>query len=318
MSEKKHVVLRPPIRTKYAFKKLKYCRHCGNYTVLEEKDCAVCGKNGLYAIEARAMELAKRAFRTDRLLALLLALVALLFSQTFVQMLIVTGTGLILIPLLFFLQRRALEYQISFQLGKLFEQERDTIVQGLIRNLETATAEQNEGRSYEMTREVATLIRDDHIRKLQLILLQSFVLRKDMELELEPLIVNDFFPPLAEYIGELSKIKRELIKERAIRYIVKYEQPILTMERGEEILSGVAGAAVRLKQYVLTYSDFIARYAQNLPKDRFYRLYRMISQSPSQGFSEQLLAETYRIYQEKYQWDADFQQIKVRSSNYDV
>ncbi|MMZ69378.1 hypothetical protein D1872_322080 [compost metagenome] len=85
------------------------------------------------------------------------------------------------------------------------------------------------------------------------------------------------------------------------------------MEKGEEILTGVAGAAIRLKHYVLAYSGFIARYARKLPKDRFLRLYRMLAESPGLESGE-LFAETARIYEEKYQWDADFQQLKPRST----
>ncbi|MNJ63027.1 hypothetical protein D3C77_588910 [compost metagenome] len=138
-----------------------------------------------------------------------------------------------------------------------------------------------------------------------------------MELELEPLLLENFDPELAAYIGELTKIKRELIKDRTFKYIIKYEQQIITMEHGEDILAGVAGAAVRMQRYVLAYAGFIARYARRLPKDRFLRLYRIIAEHPGLDWGE-LKAETTRIYEEKYQWDADFQQIKPRSTIHDV
>ncbi|MNM97719.1 hypothetical protein D3C81_1102310 [compost metagenome] len=134
-----------------------------------------------------------------------------------------------------------------------------------------------------------------------------------MELELETLLLEDFDPELASYIGELTKIKRELIKDKTFQYVIKYEQQILAMDNGKDILAGVAGASIRLKRYVLAYSEFIARYARKLPKDRFLRLYRMLAESPGLEWGD-LLAETARIYEEKYQWDADFHQLKPRST----
>ncbi|RRJ67520.1 hypothetical protein EHV15_11665 [Paenibacillus oralis] len=276
----------------------------------------MCGKSGLIPVAEKARQAARRTQHNDLLLGLFLTLLAVLFSQTFQLMAISAAAGILLSGLLYWVHRKTLHSRISLELSELFRRDRDKIAAGLVRNLETAAAHEEEVRSYEMMREVAVIVRNDHIRKLQLILLQSFILRKDMELELTPLLLQDFDPDLASYIGELAKIKRELIKDKTFQYVIKYERQILDMEHGDDILAGVAGAAVRLKRYVLAYSDFIARYARKLPKDRFLRLFRMIADSPDLDWGE-LMAETARIHLEKYQWDADFQQIKPRSAAYD-
>lgn len=317
MNKKKTIILHPPIKTKYAYEKLRCCKYCQSYTVLNEEKCSSCGKSGLRPVLEKARYTAKRAQYNDLLLALFLTLLAILFSQTLQFIAISAVAGILLIGLLYFVQRQALDSRISIELSKLFQRERGEIAAGLFRNLETAVQHEEEGRSYEMIRDIAVIVHNDHIRKLQIILLQSFVLRKDMELELEPLLLEDFDPELAAYIGELTKIKRELIKDKTFQYVIKYEQHILAMERGEDILTGVAGATTRLQRYVIAYSEFIARYARNIPKDRFLRLYRMIAESPNLDWGV-LAAETLRIYEEKYQWDADFQQIKLRSTIYDV
>ncbi|MEK5161813.1 hypothetical protein NYE69_05675 [Paenibacillus sp. FSL R5-0527] len=316
MNKKKTVILHPPLKTKYAYEKLRCCKYCQSYTALNEEKCTACGKTGLIPVTQKARQAARRAQHNDLLLGLFLTLLAILFSQTLQLMAISAATGIMLLGLLYFVHRKTLHSRISVKLNELFHRDRDKIAAGLVRNLETAVAQEDEGRSYEMMREVARIVQNDHIRKLQLILLQSFVLRKDMDLELTPLLLEDFDSDLAAYIGELAKIKRELIKDKAFQYVIKYERQILDMERGEDILAGVAGAAVRLKRYVLAYSDFIARYARKLPKDRFLRLFRMIADSPDLDWGE-LMAETARIHKEKYQWDADFQQIKPRSAAYD-
>ncbi|WP_234404786.1 hypothetical protein [Paenibacillus bouchesdurhonensis] len=317
MNKKIRITLRPPIKTNYAYEKLRCCKNCHNYTVLGEDICTICRKSGLRPVAELASRAAKRSLINDLLLTLLLTLIAILFSQTFQLMAISAVSGIVLMAVLYVAQRKALISRTSIELGKMFIRDRERITEGLVRNLEIAAAQDNEARSYELMREIAVLIRNDHIRKLQIILLQSIMLRKDMELELEPLLLENFDPELAAYIGELTKIKRELIKDRTFQYVIKYEQQIRAMKDGEDILAGVAGAAVRMKRYVLAYASFIARYARKLPKDRFLRLYRIVMENPGSNWGA-LKAETARIYEEKYQWDADFQQIKPRSNIHDV
>lgn len=317
MNKKIRITLRPPVKTNYAYEKLRCCRNCRSYTALGEENCTICGKSALRSIEEHARHAAKRSLINDLLLALLLTLIAILFSQTFQMMTISAVSGIVLIAVLYAVHRKVLVNRATFELSKMFVRDRDRIADGLVRNLEIAAAQENEARSYELMREIAVIIRNDHIRKLQIILLQSILLRKDMELELEPLLLENFDSELASYIGELAKIKRELIKDRTFQYVIRYEQQILAMENGDDILAGVAGAAVRMKRYVLAYAGFMARYARKLPKDRFLRLYRIVTENPDANWGA-LKAETARIYEEKYQWDADFQQIKPRSTIHDV
>ncbi|GGG01520.1 hypothetical protein [Paenibacillus aceti] len=314
---KKNIVLRPPIKTKYAYEKLRCCNKCHNYTALQEENCSICGKSALLPMLEVAKRAAKRSMGNDLLLTLLLTLLSIIFSPTLQWVIISAITGAVLLVVFVIVHRIALPSRTSIELSKIFVRDRDRIAEGLLRNLDTAVAQENEARSYELMREIAAIIHDDHIRKLQIILLQSLKLRKDMELELEPLLVKDFDPELADYIGELAKIKRELIKDHTFQYVIKYEAKISVMEHGDDILTGVAGAAVRMKRYVLAYADFISRHARKLPKDRFLRLYRIVMENPNLNWGA-LKAETVRVYEEKYQWDADFQQIKSRSNIHDV
>ena len=127
-----------------------------------------------------------------------------------------------------------------------------------------------------------------------------------MELELEPLLLQQYDPLLADYIGEIAKIKRDLIKDRTFRYVIHYEPEILGLENGQDILAGVAGAAVRMKRYVLAYPGLVRRYARRLPKERLLRLHRMIRQHPHENW-DRVADEVNRIVRETYEWDPDFQ-----------
>ncbi|MNH99703.1 hypothetical protein D3C73_524820 [compost metagenome] len=77
------------------------------------------------------------------------------------------------------------------------------------------------------------------------------------------------------------------------------------MDKGTAILAAVAAAAVRLKRYVLLYSSMIGRYIQELPKDRFLRLSKMIASSPYEAWNG-LDLKVSEVREAKYRWDPDF------------
>ncbi|MNC62968.1 hypothetical protein D3C75_1130540 [compost metagenome] len=76
------------------------------------------------------------------------------------------------------------------------------------------------------------------------------------------------------------------------------------MDKGLAILTVVAGAAVRLKRYALLYSGLIGRYVQDLPKDRFLRLSRLIAANPYEPWNG-LDAKVAEIRELKYRWDPE-------------
>ena len=308
MTKKRAVTLRPYIQTRYAYEKLRICTHCHHFTALWEEQCRVCGKTKLIPVTQKATSIVKKTMRNEQLIALLIGLTGIFFSQSFGQMILCAGAVIILIALLWVVQRRMLPSEVPFALDKLFEREQLHILEDLKSNRKTAVAalKDDELLTYELLREISTLVHNDKIRLQQVVLLQSFILRKDMDLAVEPLLIDEFDSDLAAYIGEVAKIKRDLIKNRSIRYILAYEPYILKMDNGLEILTNVVGAAVRLKKYVETYPEFVQRYARRLSKDRFLRLYRLIRQYPDHPWGH-LATEVASIRSELYEWDPDFQ-----------
>ncbi len=308
MTKKRAVTFKPYIKTRYAYEKLRVCRHCHHFTVLWEDKCNLCGKSTLVSIRQRVTATVKRTMLNERLIALFIGLVGVYFGETFLQMILSAAAAILLIALLWFVQRRMLPFEVPSEMEKLFEQEQPRIIEDIKRNRKLAVAalKDDELLTYEMLREIATFVQNDKIRLQQVVLLQSFVLRKDMDLAIEPLLIDSFDTDLAAYIGEVAKVQRELIKNSSIRYILAYEPHILEMENGAEILSSVAAAAIRLKKYVEAYPEFIRRYARNIPKDRFLRLYRMIQQHP-ESYWGKLAEEVSQIRREQYEWDSDFQ-----------
>jgi len=300
-------------KTKYRYEKLKVCKKCHAFTILGDTTCPDCGKPHLIPVEEQAARNAKHSMHTTVLIAVCIGLLSIFLSNTFLQMFLCGIITIVLLGVLWIVQRNVLEVESIRALDKLFYANQKNVQDGIIRDYKAAIdiwGTDNQ-RCYEMLREIGTLLHNDMIRIRQLTLLQTFLLRKDMDLELEPLLVRKYEPVLVEYIGELAKIKRDLIKDRTFQYIMAYEPEIMGQEQGRDILTAVAGAAVRMKHYVRSYSGLVRRYANNLPKDRFLRLYQMIDQYPNEDWGR-LSEEVMRIYTEKYQWDPDFQQKSQR------
>ncbi|MFE4713139.1 hypothetical protein ACFRAM_19840 [Paenibacillus sp. NPDC056722] len=308
MSKKKPVTFRPFKAPRYSFDKLRICRRCGRYTALNEERCTKCGKASLVSVENYASARAGRKMHTRLLLVLLLTLVSVYFGDSTLQMALCGAGGLLLTGLLYYTQRkvrqnenlRALEHLLAYNIG--------IIKEGLELNRQEAVSvlRENDVLAYEKLREIAILLHGDRVARQRVALLHGFQLRKDMDLEMEQLLLREFEPLLAEYIGEIAKVRRDLIKDRTLRYVQAYETQIRQMDRGIAILTGVAGAAVRMKRYALLHSRFIGRYVHELPKDRFLRLARLIEANPYEPWNglDQTVAE---IREFKYRWDPEFQ-----------
>lgn len=309
MMKKIAVTLQPFKRVPFAYQKLKICRNCRHFTVLGEKACMACGKSSLQPVEKRAAVIVQRNLWLTRSLLLLLIVIGLLFSSSLLQTGLMVVAGLTLAALLWTLQNRSTPALRRLQLQKMFQQYAYGLASGLAIDHQAAIRvfqQGNKPRTYEMLREIGSLVHNDQLKMEQIMLLQTFQLRKDMDLMIEPLLMDSFNADLIAYIGELAKIRRDLIKENTFRYVLQFESQILNMPNGRSILTGVAGAAVRKKRYMALYPYLLIRYAQFLPKERFLRLYRII-QSDSSSLSTALQEEVMRIYEEKYKWDPDFQ-----------
>ncbi|MGO4695253.1 hypothetical protein AB4Z50_13345 [Paenibacillus sp. 2TAB26] len=308
MMKKLPVLLNPYIKTRYPYNKLKICRRCNHFTVLGDAQCPVCGKFALKNVEAQAAYKLKLKMWKERFFALFIIIVGFAMSESAMHSTLIVAGGMLLVALLWTLQKRSTPALLLLQLQKIFQKEAYTLTAGLVNDRETAIQVFHSGDkplAFEMLREIGALVHTDQLRLEQILLLQSFVLRKDMDLMLDPLLMDHFNPDLVEYIGELAKIRRDLLKENTFRYVLLHEAQILKMEHGESILVGVAGAAVRMKRYITLYPYLLMRYARKLPKDRFLRLYQMLQSSPHAGASP-LYQEVMEIYNERYKWDEDF------------
>ncbi|WP_440961468.1 hypothetical protein ACN6KS_04600 [Paenibacillus nitricinens] len=308
MNKKRPVTFRPFKAPRYAYDKLRICRHCGQYTALGEDRCSKCGKDSLITVEKQAVSIAGRKMHTRLLFILLLTLASVYFGNSIEQMMLCGAGGILLAGLLYYTQRKARQNENLRSLNELLGRGIGIIKEGLEINRQEAVSilREDDVLAYEKLRELSILLRGDRIARQRIALLHGFLLRKDMDLELEQLLLKDFEPLLAEYIGEIAKVRPDLIKDRTLRYVKNYEVEIRHMNNGMTILTGVTGAAVRMKRYALLYSSMIGRYVQDLPKDRFMRLSKLIAANPHEPWNglDQRVAD---IREAKYRWDPEVQ-----------
>ncbi|WP_339317417.1 hypothetical protein [Paenibacillus sp. FSL R10-2734] len=308
MNKKRPVTFRPFKAPRYAYDKLRICRRCGQYTALGEDRCTKCGRASLITVEQQAASIAGRKMHTRLLFILLLTLASVYFGNSIEQMMLCGAGGIILAGLLYYTQRKVRQNENLRSLNELLGRGIVIIKEGLEINRQEAVSvlRENDVLAYEKLRELSILLRGDRIARQRIALLHGFLLRKDMDLELEQLLLKDFEPLLAEYIGEIAKVRPDLIKDRTLRYVKIYEEEIRHMDNGMTILTGVAGAAVRMKRYALLYSSMIGRYVQDLPKDRFMRLSKLIAANPHEPWNG-LDLRVADIREAKYRWDPEVQ-----------
>ncbi|MEK3945172.1 hypothetical protein NST50_04560 [Paenibacillus sp. FSL E2-0202] len=308
MNKKRPVTFRPFKAPRYAYDKLRICRQCGRYTALGEDRCSKCGRASLIAVEQHAASLARRKMHTRLLFILLLTLASVYFGNSIQQMILCGAGGLVLAGLLYYTQRKVRQNENLRSLNELLGRGIGIIKEGLEVNRQEAVSvlRKDDVLAYEKLRELSILLRGDRIARQRVALLHGFLLRKDMDLELEQLLLKDFEPLLAEYIGEIAKVRPDLIKDRTLRYVKNYEVEIRQMANGLTILTSVAGAAVRMKRYALLYSNMIGRYVQDLPKDRFMRLSKLIAANPHEPWNG-LDLRVADIREAKYRWDPEVQ-----------
>ncbi|MEK3833526.1 hypothetical protein [Paenibacillus sp. FSL R7-0128] len=306
MSKKKPVIFRPFKAPRYSFEKLRICRRCHRYTALGEERCTRCGRASLTPVEKHAVSQAGRKVQTRLLVILLLTLAGIYFGQNLQQMVLCGAGGLVIAGLVYYTQRKVRQNENLYALNKLLGRNIFSIKEDLELNRQEAVTvlRENDVLAYEKLREISVLLRGDRISRQRVALLHGFQLRKDMTLELEQLLLKDFEPLLAEYIGEIARVRPELIKDRTLRYVKNYEVQILEMDEGLVIMTAVASAAVRMKRYALLYSGMIGRYVQELPKDRFLRLSRLIAANPYEPWNG-LDVKVEEIRELKYRWDPE-------------
>lgn len=301
-------------KTMYSYQRLRYCTKCEIYTSFPEGNCMICNRpDKLVQVSNLAITLTKFRFHIIWLILASLFCLALILCNNPAQ---IAFTILIFTAITFFLKYISAKYFQSEMAGNLlhiFKNSNDRINSGLDADMNACKEDMNMHKykdAYEKLRYISTFLTDDEKKVKKLICLDHFILRKDMDLEMESLILYDYNIGLVYYIYELSKVNRSLIKSKAIDYIIKFEEEILEIENSYEILGSIAGAVLKTQQHLTIYMDFVMRYLKYLKRERVLRLCKLLKSYYVDEWAE-LKKETHRIVNENYFIDPEFKEFIV-------
>ncbi|USG65574.1 hypothetical protein NDK47_26325 [Brevibacillus ruminantium] len=312
MRKKLGVQFRKSPKTAHAFERLRYCKHCESYTALWHEECDVCGReNSFLTLRQLAHILTRRHLQKQLLIVGLLICLAILSADTIWQLVAAVGGGIVSMVLYFLMQRKFVSYERNHYFMHLVSKEQSKIKNGLSRNLTEVNEDIEAERfkdAYEKIREVGYLLYADAVKICKIMLLNHFVLRKDMELELESLIPSFYDKNFVEYLGEVLKVKPWLLKKAVIEYVIRFRGHIILEENGPRVIGLTAGAALRMKSYVVRYQEFIRESLEYMPRERLLRLVRLLQAHPDENWPE-LREAASRLIETRYSFDPDFKGI---------
>ncbi|WP_232698105.1 hypothetical protein [Brevibacillus daliensis] len=312
MKTKIGVQFRKTNKTQHTFERLKYCKNCHSYSILWNEECTICDKEEtLVPIKTISLAITRRNVQTRFLWIGLFACLSAIFADTTEKLLLACGGGLLLFLLFGLMQKQYGIYEKEYHFKKHLKAEQRNIKDSLLRQLDEIDADVQEKRikdAYEKIREVGYFLDSDLIKILKLKYLNHFVLRKDMDLELDTLIPSDYNKHFILYLHEALKVQPWLVNRAVLEYVIKYMPYIEQRENGNQILGQVAGASLRVKANVYRYQDFIIEVIDFLPKERVLRLAKIVKSEQEYDWTN-LYEATKKHVDQHYAFDPDFKGV---------
>ncbi len=274
---------------------LAYCMGCNTYHMNDQKPCIKCGKADVsVSLECIAEKTVKRHFLNG--MGILVMLYALMFVVSMSWTAIFWGTVYTIVCIVLYggIYLRYKEAYCKKELEKHVRANSQRIKLELEKQWEVCKEQMNNGDylgAYEKLRYLSQLVDNEEIRVYKLICLNHFHLRKDLPLELKTVLLPDCNMLLIRYIYEVAKLKKELIDEATINYILRYRQQVLTEEKGEEIVASVLGGALRSKFLLNKYALALKEYLPYLPKERLLRLRKIQDGISDEALREEIISQ---------------------------
>jgi len=294
-----------------AFERLRYCKSCKHYSVLWDDSCEHCGKQNFIPATDHIAALNRKKVHTETLAIITFFCLCILVARSLLEIIIALAASLLISGIYIYLRYKYKTSNSRIWFHKTIKQEVPSIRKDLEFDLELAVKQIDEEQykvAYEMLREIGYLLLDEKIKHHKLWCLFHFIIRKDMDLELDSLIPKSYDPGFVLYLYEVSKVNKSLIKSSALDYVITYRSQIRSLNQHHEMMTSFAGAALRVKQYVHKYQALIKEYVEYLPKDRLLRLCQLLSNSDPRLWPE-LYSQTVEIVRVKYSYDPEFAEL---------
>jgi hypothetical protein len=296
-------------RTNYRFQKIKMCKKCNRYSVLNEEKCTICGSNFI-GLESLVKSIFKNRLFTESIWILILVSIGIVAAPTIKTLYYSLIAGFIFCIGYVILTTFFMKSEYNLQLEKLLRSDWKRIKEGIQfdSNLAKNDVQENQlSSAYGKLREVGDFIENDDVKIRQVKILNSIILRSDMELELERLVPSSYNSDFVRYALDVLKIKRSVITKKSISYFIQYREEIIR-DYGIDALISVASSALRMKLYILEFSEFIEEFLDYFPKERVLRLCSILNSNPDINLGS-LREKMIRLIAMKYHYDPDFKQF---------
>ena len=297
-----------PRVTAHAYERLRLCRKCETFTSLRESTCPTCGgKRTLLTIAQMGLIRSRIWLAIELLLLATITVAAAALAQDDLQLYISIFCGAGLVTAHLFLRAKYSTSIKRYRLYRTLMTKSKRIADGLDADEKSAERDYEEGyykSCYEKLREAGHFLFDDRLRNNKVLCLNRFVLRKDMNLELESIVPRKFSKPFNTYLLEVSKVSPELIREHTLDYVLRYRAEIEKRNHGKELLTNITSAALRRRGNFVFCQYLIADYAEFLPRDRFYRLCVLLTDHSRESYPG-LLSRVKEIAILQYPSDAE-------------
>lgn len=258
---------------------LVYCKGCNSYYINNHEPCYKCGSlNKFASIDSIAQKIVRRDFLNRVGFVLIIYLLLFLLSMDFKTIIFISIYTLACILLNFLIYalfkpsffRAEYEKYISLNQHHIKND-----LEALLKKAEEKIQKEDYITAYRDLGYLGMLLDSERLRLDKINCLRHFRLRADLPLEMKELLVNEFNKYLVYYIYEAAKLKRELVDEAVIKYIMQNKESILDLPEGEKIVATVIIGALKSKYLTHKYAWVIYEYIDYLPKDRLIRLLKI-------------------------------------------
>lgn len=289
---------------KYASDYLTYCPACGTYN-LGHEPCVNCGQEKEISIDQMAAKKVKGQLLIRMLIVAVMYILLWTLSQSGIEKIGITLFAILCAMCNGIIYMKYKESQISYEINKQIKGQIDKIHEDLKKQLSIATCNVEEGNmleAYDRFRYLSKLIDTDEVRTYKLICLRNFQLRSDLPLEMNTLLQSEYNSFLIDYIYEISKIRKDLVDDATIEYVLKYQQDVLEKHRGKKIMASVLVACLKSKFLFNKYAKELKGYLVFFPKERLHRVCQLSSSLKDDELINELMIEVQEVVGE----DKDF------------
>ncbi|HHX59203.1 MAG TPA: hypothetical protein GX707_00450 [Epulopiscium sp.] len=295
MAEKIPVIIEPVQKTEYSFSNLDYCTQCGSYTTLKEGSCLKCKGDKFISFESMIDKMCRRRNKKEivfllNIFLVLIILGGVIFPINTIQLMVSVAILIICLASLIIIQKKFSQSFRLFEIDETIRQEGYIIQQSLELDSQRINGYLEEGdylEAYKGLRNIGAVVKKEYVKTAKIRCLNRFILRSDMPLEMDELLLSGYHKDLIKYIYEISKLQRNLIKQPTIDYCIQNQHYIQKdFNNANVILGNVAGAAVYSRNSLELNKDFIIKYVNDIPQERILRIQKLLSTNTKYDWDE--------------------------------